>query len=761
MPDPCPSASPDRRRRPRPGRGGLGALALALAASGALAQSPRGLALPPSDTPVALVADEVAFDETTQVVTARGAVEVFYGARTLTAEEIVYDARSGRIRATGGMVLRSEEGTTLFADAADLDADLRDGLIEGARALIGQGGAIAAVEARRIDGRYNSLSKAVFSTCEVCGAAPTPLWAVRARRIVHDEQERTIHYEDAVIEVAGVPVAWLPFFSHPDPTVTRKSGFLAPEFSQSSLYGLAVKVPYFFELGPSRDLTVTPFPTTKDGPILELGYRQRFDGGRLDLEGSGGALDTADDGGTEFRGHLFGSGLFSAATLGLGEGAVAGFGVAAASDDGYLKRYDFGSQDRLESEAFVEDYGATGFFRVAGAFFQSLRETEDQGSIPIMLPEFTVRERMADPFGYGEIGLESSGVYLTREEGRDVGRLSLEADWERREILPAGFVGRAFAQGRFDLYHVSDDPDFKDGFTGRLAPHVGAELFYPLVADGPFGGHLIEPGAQLVVAPTDVNDDDIPNEDSLIVEFDETNLFDVDRFPGRDQVEEGTRVNLGMRYARMADDPLRLDASFGRVFRLSEESAFSEGTGLSAQDSDYVVAWGVGWGPNLDFTNRLRLSESFGVNRNEMAARVAWGPARLRGSYVTLERDATAGADEDRTEAAIGAELDLTDNWTIGGFGRRDLQNDGMVRTSGGIAYRTDCAAIELYAGRDFTDTADAPAATTFGLRVRVLGGGGTGGARGRSALCAPDRSDPDEAPDLWSDTFLSRSAWR
>jgi LPS-assembly protein len=759
MPDPRPSACPSRRRRAR----AIGATAFAavLVASPALAQSPRGVGLPPGDTPVALVADEVTFDETTQVVTARGSVEVFYGARTLTADEIVYDARSGRIRASGGMVLRSDEGTTLFADAADLDADLRDGLIEGARALIGQGGAIAAVEARRVDGRYNALSKAVFSTCEVCAADPTPLWAVRARRIVHDERERMIHYEDAVIEVAGVPLAWLPFFSHPDPTVARKSGFLAPEFSQSSLYGAAVKVPYFFELGPSRDLTATPFLTTEDGPIVELGYRQRFDDGRLDLEGSGGILDTADDGGSEFRGHLFGSGRYSVAELGLGQGAVAGFDLALASDDGYLRRYDFGSQDRLETEAFVEDYGATGFFRVAGAFFQSLRETEDQGDIPIMLPEFTVRERLPGPLGFGEVGLESSGVYLTREEGRDVGRLSFEADWERREILPAGFVGRAFAQGRLDVYHVSDDPDLGDGFANRVAPHLGAELFYPLVADGPFGGHLIEPGAQLVVAPTGMNDDDIPNEDSLIVEFDETNLFDVDRFPGRDRVEEGARVNLGMRYARMADDPLRLDASFGRVFRLSEESAFSEGTGLSAQDSDYVVAWGVGWGPNLDFANRLRLSESFGVNRNEMSARVGWGPARLRGSYVTLERDATIGADEDRTEAAIGAELDLSDNWTIGGFGRRDLQNESMVRTSGGVAYRTDCAVIELYASRDFTDAGDAPASTSFGLRVRVLGGGAAGGARGGSALCAPDRSDLDEAPDLWSDSFLSRSAWR
>jgi LPS-assembly protein len=708
---------------------------------------------------VALVADEVTYDERAQTVTASGSVEVFYGTRTLTADRIVYDARGGRIRAEGEMVLRSDEGTTVFADAADLDADLRDGLVEGARALIGSGGAIAAVEARRLDGRYNSLSKAIFSTCEVCPADPTPLWAVRARRIVHDEAERTIHYEDAVFEVAGVPFAWLPYFSHPDPTVTRKSGFLAPEFSQSTLYGAGLKVPYFWAIDPTRDLTATPFPTVEDGLILEGGYRQRFDFGRLDLEGSGGALDTGPDGEREFRGHLFGDGRFSLAGLGLGEGATAGFDVAVASDDGYLRRYDFGDQDRLETETFVENYGTTGFYRVAGAYFQSLRENEDQGEIPIMLPEFAVRERMDDPFAFGEVGLEASGVYLTREEGRDVGRLSFEADWERRETFDAGLVGRAFAQGRFDLYHVRDDDELDDGLVSRLAPHVGAEMFYPLVADGPFGGHLIEPGVQLVAAPNGGDDDEIPNEDSLIVEFDETNLFDVDRFPGRDRVESGTRLNVGARYLYLGDDPLAFDASFGRVFRLTEQSAFSDGTGLADQRSDYVAAWSVGWTPHLAFANRLRLSDDFGVNRNEASLRAAWGPGRLRATYVTYGRDATAGAETDRTEAALGGELDLTDNWTVGAFARRDLENKATTRTSGGIAYRNDCAAIELFARRDFTETEDRPAATTIGLRVRVLGG--AGGAAGRSAVCAADLFAQDEAPDLWSDTFLSRSSWR
>jgi len=734
----------------------MAALAVGLAsiAPQATAQSPRGVALPNRDAPVALVADRVLFDDAAQTVTARGSVEVVYGARTLTAEEIVYDARTGRIRAQGPLVLRSDDGTVVFADAADLDADLRDGLIEGARALIGAGGAVAAVEGRRVDGRYHLLSRAVFSTCEVCPADPTPLWAVRARRVVHDEAERVLHYEDAVFELAGVPVAWLPYFSHPDPTVTRKSGFLAPSFDQSTLYGTSLTVPYFWAIDPSRDLTLAPRPTSREGAILGAEYRQRFDAGGFDLQGSLGLLDTAADGGTEWRGHLFGTGRH--AVSGLGPNAVAGFDLAAASDKGYLRRYDIDSRDRLESEAFLESYDRQGFARVAGAFFQTLRDSEEQDEFPLMLPEFALRHRVGDPTGLGELSLGASGVQLTRESGRDVGRLSVDADWERRAVLEAGFVGRAFGRLRGDLYHVVDDPE-RDGTVTRLAPHAGAELFYPLASQGPLGFQLLEPGAQIVAA-SDSGDDDIPNEDSLIVEFDETNIFDVNRFPGRDRIEGGTRINLGLRYARTGDDPLRLDASLGRVFRLSRDSSFSDGSGLAERRSDYVIGWGVGWGRALSLQNRLRLSDDLGVNRNEIALRAALGPARLRASYVDLDADATAGAEKDREEAALGGEIDLTRRWTLGAFGRRDIENGADVAASLGAAYRTDCAAVEIFVRRDFTETEDNPAATTVGLRARVLGG--AGGAARRSALCAPDAPEP-EAADPWSDTFLSRFSWR
>lgn len=716
-----------------------------LTAYAAAAQDRAGPFALPEDTPVALVADRVSFDERAGTVTASGSVVVHYGPRSLTATEIVYDSVTGRITAVGPLTLRSEEGSVIVADAAELDADLTQAVATGARALIADGaGRLAAVEGRRIDGRYTVLSKAVYSSCEVCPAAPTPLWAVRARRVIHDEVERVVHYENAVFEVLGAPVAWLPFFSHPDPTVRRRTGLLPPTFRNASTYGFAVQIPYFIVIDDSRDATLTPFVTSDDGPILIGEYRQAFRSGDLNFLGSGGWLDTASDGGGEWRGSLAGEGRFAVSGVGgisFLPGTVAGFEGAAASDKGYLRRYGFDDDDRLENRAFVERWGERGFESLSAFYVQTLREDEAQGTIPVALPEFALRREVADE-AFGAVGFETNAVYLARSDGRDVGRFSAQIDWENTVILDEGLLLRGFGLARADVYDVADDPAFTDNQPTRLFPIGGAEARYPLVAAGPGwdsgARHVIEPAAQVVFASTGINSADIPNEDSGIVEFDETNLLDINRFPGFDRVESGSRVNLALRYERMADDPLRLDAIVGRVFRLSDEGAFSGRSGLAERRSDYVSALTVGFAPWVEASHRLRLSEDFGLNRNEVGATVDLGRARMNGRYVFLREDATAGALRDREEVALTAEVDLIRNWTFGAAARRDLAEDEWVRVGASLGYADECAELEFGLGRDFTGTADAPASTSVSLRVRLFGVA-DGGRRG-SGVCATRR---------------------
>lgn len=712
---------------------GLLTLLAGLAAAPALGQDLAALAAPEPGAPVALVADSVQFDETTGVLRAEGDVEIYYGVRTLTAQSVSYDSRADRIFATGPITLRAERGVTLFADAAELDPQLRDGVIAGAKALIAQGGGqLAAVEARRLEGRYTAFAKGVYSSCTVCAGWETPLWRVRARRALHDAETRQLHFEDATVDVMGVPIAWLPYFRLPDPTVKRASGFLAPTFLHSSHYGYAAKIPYFHVIDASRDATTTLFATSDDGVIGEWQYRQSFDIGWLRLGGSLGWVGAAAKPGRAWRGHLTGAALFRLDAL-PGK-AEAGFEVALASDDSYLRRFDYSDRDRLENEAFLRRYEGRDYDEAAIFYVQSLREGESDGEIAVALPEFESRRVWDAPMVGGALGLTFSGANLLREDGRDVGRLSIGLDWERQTVLPMGVALRGFAALRADAYVVNDDPAFEEGAHGRFAPWAGVEARWPLISD--FGGasHVLEPIVQLVLAPVDLNPSGIPNEDSPTVEFDETNLFDVNRFSGFDRVESGSRVNLGARYALTLPSGAAFTAIGGRSLRLSNEGAFSKKSGLKERASDYVAAFSLALPNWLTLDHRLRLSDDFQVNRADLGARLALGRLRADLRYVFLESDATAGALRDRQEVAFKAEIDLDRNWTIGGAFRRNLETDRFVRTRGTLGYRDECAALEAFVERDFTDAPGDPASTTIGVSARIFGVADGGAAR--SALC-------------------------
>lgn len=693
----------------------LAAVLLMLALIPAVPARSQEFVPPTADQPVALVADRITVESETGRVIAEGSVEVYYGQRTLTADRIVYNDKTGRISASGPVTLRDPTGVTVFADAAELDADLVDGLVSGARSVMGEHIRLAAVEARRIDERYNTLSKAVYSPCKVCAEDPTPLWRIRARRVIHDEEKRIIHYEDATFDVLGIPVAWLPYFRHPDPTVKRASGFLVPQFQSSSKYGYGLKVPYYLVIDEQSDLTFVPFVMTRDAPILELEYRRAFESGEIRVSGSGTVNDYL--GPSQFHGHFDSEGTFRTT-----DGISWGWDITVASDDPYLRRFDFPYPDRLTSELYARRYEPSGFFDVSGVYFQSLRVGEPAGDIPRGLPVFDGRYNLDDPLFGGRIGLVASSHSLFRNEGRDVTRLSLGGDWERQSVLDWGLSLTAFAGARGDLFIYDSDPVLGNGTEARLTGLAGVEARFPLITDAYAGfTHMFEPIVQAIVAPYGGNGSEIPVEDSLVTEFDETNLIDRNRFSGLDNVEEGPRLNVMLRYELLSENSFMLDASVGRVFRFRPQDDFSIGSGLRDADSDYVAAWSAGYLPYFQMRHRLRIDDTGSITRNEVFGSVAIDPVQLTTSYLFYASDPEIGAATDREEVTGVLNVGLTDNWSFSAFAQRDLFAGASVQFGGSVTYANECCAIEVRLRRQETGSVNDPASTSVNVQLKLF----------------------------------------
>lgn len=682
--------------------------------------------------PVALIADEITYSEETGIVTARGGVQVFRDGRTLTADEIRYDSRADRLSATGAITVRAEGGETVYADVADLDAGFRDGIVEGARSVIADGAAkISARRAQRVEGRYNVFSKAVFSPCEVCAEKPVPLWRIRAERIVHDQEEGLIHYQDAYFDVMGLTIAYLPYFRHPSPEVDRATGFLYPDIGHDSAYGFELKLPYYIVLDDYSDMTLTPFIASDDGAILETEYRRRFATGFIDMNLNLGVTDYHNDG-KSARARLGG---FGTARYGLGGGLHTGFDLAFATDDPFLRRYDYTDLDRLNSEAFLRQYDGRNRASLSASYTQSLRLREGQDTLPSPVPEFSIRRVMDTPFmGGGELGFSLDGGAIFRESGRDVGRISGGADWSRSTIVGPGLVLRGFTDLRADAYRTGDDPTF-DGSAYRFLPRIGAEARMPFVRAEESGAvQTVEPIAQIVISPGDVAQGDIPNEDSVAVEFDEMNLFELDRFSGYDRVETGSFVNLGARFSRTHPSGLDARAAGGMVIRFNGSNDFSPATGLSGTSSDFVGSVGLSYRDHLEFGARARMSDKFDIHRAEIYGVGRYEPFSLYGSFLYKEADPMQLSFVDRSESMIGGSVDIDRNWRLAGEVSRDLESDRFNAARGSVTYANECAAVEVYVSRRFNETANVPDSTNFGVRVRLFGA--TDEYRRRSRVC-------------------------
>src|SRR5579871_2056949 len=233
--------------------------------------SSSSLAKPaPPGAQMLVQANEIRYDYNNLLVSAVGNVQIYYNGATIEADKVIYDQKTKRLHAEGNARLTEADGKVSYGQMLDLSDDYRDGFIDSLRLEMPDQTRLAATRADRTDANYTVFQSGVYTACEPCKDDPKkpPLWQVRAARIIHNESEKMMYFEDASIEFFGYPLAWVPFMSAPDPTVKRQSGFLMPIVSTSSGYGFGIETPYYFALAPNYDLTLSPRITSSQGPLL-------------------------------------------------------------------------------------------------------------------------------------------------------------------------------------------------------------------------------------------------------------------------------------------------------------------------------------------------------------------------------------------------------------------------------------------------------------------------------------------------------------
>jgi len=719
----------------------------------------------PNEDRLLVDAKEIIYDNDRNTISAAGDVQMNYQGRTLQADRVTYDRNTGRVHAEGNARLTDASGAVVTGERFELTDDFKNGFIDSLRVVqttVENGRPVttrfSSPRAERAAGETTTFERGTYTACEPCKEHPErpPLWQVKAAKIIHNNSEQTIYYEDATLEILGLPVAYLPYFWTPDPTVKRKTGFLAPRYVASNTLGFGAQIPFFWAIAPNYDLTVAPTLLSRQGVLGEAEWRHRLETGSYNIRIAGISQLDPDAflpsprgaGDRDWRGSLETTGQFY-----LNERWKWGWDLTLVSDKWFLENYSIRNQSlstlylkEAVSTLYLQGQGDRSFFDLRGYYFQGLSTRDWQKQQPVVHPVLDYNKRFTPSGIGGEFALDVNVTSLSREAAQfeplsrenraslfgiyqtckefdpedclvrgtsgSMSRASVMASWRREFIDPVGQVWTPFAYLRADSFWVSPDlegyqnAELSNYITGdddylfRAIPAVGLEYRYPFVADlGTSGRQVIEPIAQIIARPNETRIGNLPNEDAQSLIFDDTSLFDWDKFSGYDRAEGGVRANVGIQYTVTGADNFYASALFGQSYQVAGRNSYRQGdlanvgldSGLESRASDYVGRVQLSPNRNFSFVTRARFDEEdFNVNRIEASVRANFNPYLPLSTSLTYARyDAQPeiGFTRPREGLLGSATWNLTPNWSLSGSLLLDLDRYLLQRETNPAQY--------------------------------------------------------------------------
>jgi LPS-assembly protein len=721
-----------------------------------------------------VAADEINYDYTNQRVSAVSRVQIHFAGSVLEADRVVYDQVAKRLHAEGNVRLTDADGRILYANMLDLSEDFRDGFVDSLRLDAPDRTRIAASRAERTSGSITVFQNGVYTACEACKEDPRrpPMWQVRAARIIHHQEEKMIYYEDARIEFHGVPLAYVPYFSTPDPTVKRKTGFLMPSAVYNSVFGFGVTTPFYWALAPNYDVTITPTMTSSQGPLLQVEWRHRLMSGSYNIRAAGiwqldkeqfaaqGPADSFDSGFRDFRGSISSSGQFK-----LADRWVWGWDATLVSDKPFLQDYSIMKvPPEIVSQLYTTGRGDRSYFEARAIHYLGLSGADRQNELPIIHPVIDYSYTFGNPILGGELGYSFNLTSLSRNAAdfdpinqtalvtgtctpatADVAiktpancllrgipgsytRFSGESHWRRSFIDGFGQVFTPFASVRLEAaaLSITNEPgvanfiDTGESTPFRAMPAVGLEYRYPFISAHTWGTQTIEPIAQVIVRPDEMAIGNFPNEDAQSFIWSDANLFGLDKFSGWDRVEGGTRANVGVQYTAQFNGGGYINMLVGQSYQLFGKNSFAVAdvsntgldSGLETTRSDYVARMTFQPSTTYAFISRFRFDEeSLELRRLELESRVTferWSVSMLYGNY---DAQPAIGFLTPRQGVLGSGSAKLTQNWTLYAGARYDIEAAQLNQTSFGLGYIDDCFGVRVTYTTDYgyTTTTSTP----------------------------------------------------
>ena len=614
-----------------------------------------------ADKPIGFEADNVVVNQADGSLFATGNVELKQANNTLRADEVTYYRNQNKAIARGNVVHIDGDGTVTNAAIMEIDTEFSHILAETIISNFTTGEWLSADQADRIAGDRGIFDASRFTPCK-CDFlnGERPLWDIKASQSVRNEKTQTITHYNMRMSVLNVPVGYLPFLSHPDWTVRRRSGVLTPSFIISSDLGFTPSIPYYQIIDETSDVEFTTYKYQYRGLGVKSRYRKLWDRAELNA-----TFYTANVETYKKNRELVGAVDATYASR-IGNGWDIRANLRRASQDTFMRRYDFNDDTSLKSTISATRTIDNRYYRVEASDRQSLLASDKTLNEPTVLPSIFYEKTEKGWRGNQKFRTELSAVQLDNDQGHDMARWSGIFEVAEDFDLPLGIANyEANVSGNYYSIHTKPDSAATSlGDISFVTPALSVGWRLPIAVVGANRTAIFEPQARLAFIGGKDRTSAIPNRDASDYRIDEANLFLLNRYQGKDYTLPGTRADIGV--SATTNDNFFGDVSgfFGVSRRLSGKTSAGLNTDQGDKYSDYVASLTINPANSLNLRWSGRLSsKDLTLNESKTSLSSALGTGSLSVTHNQLAKAYFASSDDDREELSASYSQSLIGGW--------------------------------------------------------------------------------------------------
>lgn len=653
-------------------------------------------------------ADELESDSTQKTITAIGNVEIIKENVSIQADKVLYNQETDTIEAFGNVVLLSADGNIVYANYVNLKEKMNDVVMSDIKVVLADKSHIAARKVKKFANNNKTMKNAVYSPCDLC-TDKDPLWQLKASKITHDQENKDVIYNNAFLEIKGVPVMYAPYFSHPDPTVKRRSGFLMPNIGKSNYLGVYSALKYYFNISDQESLTVSPGYSWKVGGYVNSEYEKYFYNSRLKI--NAGYLNDNDH---EFidnnnRGHLFLKSKHN-----FHDNWTADIDFNYVSDTSYFRNMSMNKKDDawLNSSFKLQNFDNRNYLSFESFYYKQISDALKKEDKPYVIPLATY-ETISESNDYGIYNKNIFNIASVYRRDNDSSyRGTMINSWVLPNTTSYGAKQKITASIKSDLYYIDNYDNYKkenyDGSTARIFPQLSYEWRLPFVRGTSSSRQIIEPIMVAVLSPNaGQKPSRIPNNDSQGARLDDTNILNTNRYAGYDINDTGSRISYGLNWSYYDDVIGRSSMLIAQSYQENKESYFTNNQHNKSDFSDIFGHLYANPHEYLDINYRFTLNKSsLDLEYSELSTYV--GPSILNAyiAYIYLKDDNSSLVSQsnlgERKEIYVAIRSQITRDWSISFFNRTDLTKQGHALEYGAsVIYEDECFTIQGNAKKD------------------------------------------------------------